>query len=157
MNNFIAIFYLKIVQCKIILFLAMKNLDLDPDLCIQRIWIRNNVHNAALQLRGLGKFKLKQRKILYYKLMSHKKTRLNFKCTDKALSVTTSHLATLIQNTDIIAVLWIRIILITRIRIRIHIKVISWIRSRNNLQMTNQNVSNMRLFEHFFKSLSLYL
>jgi hypothetical protein len=46
-----------------------------------------------------------------------------------------------------------------KIRIRIRIKVISWIRNRIrfriNLQMTRQNVGNMRLFEHFFKSLSL--
>ncbi len=42
-------------------------------------------------------------------------------------------------------------------RSRIHIKVISWIRIRINLQMTSQNVWNMSLFEHFFKVLSLYL
>jgi hypothetical protein len=45
-----------------------------------------------------------------------------------------------------------------RIRIRIHIEVICWIRIRINLQMTSQYVWNMSLFEHFFnKVLSLYL
>ncbi len=34
---------------------------------------------------------------------------------------------------------------------RIRIKEISWIRNRINLQMKNQNVWNMSLFEHFFK------
>jgi hypothetical protein len=48
-----------------------------------------------------------------------------------------------------------------KIRIRFRIKVISWIRNqiriRNNLQLTSKNVWNMSLFEHFFKSFSLYL
>jgi hypothetical protein len=35
------------------------------------------------------------------------------------------------------------------LRIRIHIKVISWIRI--NLQMTSQNAWKMSLFQHFFK------
>ncbi len=45
---------------------------------------------------------------------------------------------------------WIRIKLKVRIRIRIRIKVISRIRIRirTNLQMTSQNIWNMRLFEH---------
>jgi hypothetical protein len=38
-----------------------------------------------------------------------------------------------------------------RIRIRIHIIVMSWIR------MTSQNVWAMSLFEHFFKVFSFYL
>jgi hypothetical protein len=46
-------------------------------------------------------------------------------------------------------------------RIRIRIKVISWIQNRIwisiNLQMTSQNVWHMSLIEHFFKALSLYL
>jgi hypothetical protein len=45
------------------------------------------------------------------------------------------------------AVLWIRI----------HIKVISWIRIRINFQITSQNVWNMSLFEHLLNVLSLYL
>jgi hypothetical protein len=44
-----------------------------------------------------------------------------------------------------------------KIKIRIRIKVLSWIQNRINLQMTSQNVWNMRLFEHFFNGLSLYL
>jgi hypothetical protein len=43
--------------------------------------------------------------------------------------------------------IWIRIQLITLMRIRI----------RNNLQITRQNVRNKSLFEHFFKVLSLYM
>ncbi len=41
----------------------------------------------------------------------------------------------------------------SKIAIRIHIKVISWIRNpiRINLQMTRQNVWNMSLFELFFR------
>jgi hypothetical protein len=42
-------------------------------------------------------------------------------------------------------------------RIRIRIKVISWIRIRINLQITRQNIWNMSLFKHFFKVFSLYL
>ncbi len=34
---------------------------------------------------------------------------------------------------------------------------ICWIRIRIYLQLTSKNVWNMRLFEHFFKVLSLYL
>ncbi len=41
--------------------------------------------------------------------------------------------------------------------IRIHIKVICWIRNRINLEIRSQNVWRISLFEHFFKSLSLYL
>jgi hypothetical protein len=58
---------------------------------------------------------------------------------------------------------WIGIKLKVRIwiRIRILIKVISWIRIRIrisiNLQITSLNISNICLFEHFFKVLSLYL
>jgi hypothetical protein len=66
---------------------------------------------------------------------------------------------------------WIRSILVTWIRIRIRIRTAnknldpdphsSWIRNRAwiriNLQMKNQNVWNMSLFEHIFKGLSLYL
>ncbi len=52
---------------------------------------------------------------------------------------------------------WIRITLKDGIRIRIHIRVISWIRIRINLQMTSQNVWKKSLFEHWFKALSLYL
>jgi hypothetical protein len=46
-----------------------------------------------------------------------------------------------------------------QMKIRIRIKVISWIRNRIriNSQMTNQNAWNVNLFEHFFKELSLYL
>jgi hypothetical protein len=46
-----------------------------------------------------------------------------------------------------------------QIKIRIRIKVVSWIRNRIriNLQMTSQNVWNMSRFEHFFKWVSLYL
>jgi hypothetical protein len=69
------------------------------------------------------------------------------------------------------AVLWIRIFRMDphqfsnldphphqiKIQIRIRIKVISWIRIRIwiriNLQMTSQNVWNMRLFEHIFRGL----
>jgi hypothetical protein len=45
-----------------------------------------------------------------------------------------------------------------KIRIRMRIKVIRWIRTRIriNLHMPSQNVWNMSLFEHFFKGLSLY-
>jgi hypothetical protein len=39
------------------------------------------------------------------------------------------------------AVLWIRI----------HAKVIRWIRIRIHLEMTSQNVWKMSLFEHFFQ------
>jgi hypothetical protein len=42
-------------------------------------------------------------------------------------------------------------------RIRICIKVISWIRILIKLQVSSQNVCNMSLFEHFFNGLSLYL
>ncbi len=51
--------------------------------------------------------------------------------------------------------IWIRVKVISWIRIRI--KVISWIRILINFQMTSQNAWNMSLFEHFFKVLSLYL
>ncbi len=43
---------------------------------------------------------------------------------------------------------WYKTVLWIRIRIRIRIKVISWIRICINLQMTSQNVWNMSLFEH---------
>ncbi len=58
------------------------------------------------------------------------------------------------------AVLWIRIRIKLkgriRIRIQIRINAISWSRIRINMQMTSQNVWKLRLFEHFFKVLSLY-
>ncbi len=53
--------------------------------------------------------------------------------------------------------IWIRIKVISWIRIRTGIEVISWIRIRIDLQMTSQNVRNMSLYEHFFKVFSLYL
>ncbi len=59
------------------------------------------------------------------------------------------------------AVLWIWIRTKLKGRIWMRIKVISWVRIRIripiNLQMTSQNVWNTSLFEPFFKGLSLYL
>jgi hypothetical protein len=47
--------------------------------------------------------------------------------------------------------------ILIRIRIWSRVKVISWIRIRINLQMTSKNLWKMRLFEHFFKGLTLSL
>jgi hypothetical protein len=61
------------------------------------------------------------------------------------------------ESPVVLPVLWIRIKVNSWIRIRLKVISRNRIRIRINLQMTDQNILNMSLFEHFLKGLSLYL